>query len=998
VALVVTLMMMSILVMMVVGLAGVMRNEQAAARNLTYQVLAEQVAEVGARQGMTAVLTSTPAAGQMTATGPGWMLAGNTTRYLFSPAASAAQIKNLERIGTNSLILGLPTDLRGSIFAGWSNLSLPGQPTNRPIARYAWWVDDEGTKLNLNAVGSNNTNVFLPLLTNFPFSADWVFVTNFATGATNSTNAAQAQALRSRLQWLPTPEALKGSNFLNFTNSEVSGGTTNVLTEELYQGIQGQVTTWSSNADLTPWGTPKVNLADPAVTAAQIKAMLTANVWTNFVGLNRTLARKYGGGNVLAAQTGNAGDILMDQIVANVLSAAGRPLNITTNTNFSGPLDPFRHRNGIPSAPVGISQTPFLSEVAVSVSSRDQNTDPPQILVTIFFMVEVVNPWPTDSAAYSVEIHPRKIRFHMGLNLGFNPGPTYEPTTLPPNLAGIPFADGRGTDAGGQSGSQGVWVGPMTEFSANQASTPWPMNAPITGTFGAVPARSWRTTILSQTYTNIFPPGLNPAPANMAVDQAYVKIDKVLLKDTAANDQIVDWVTLDDFAQPGTTNVPGNYGTNYTTFFPSVLTNDLGQMNFSPSYSAAGPDFVTRPIDAVPTAVPAPGFSPANALGLAKNDPRVRFPTSAWGSTNQRQGSFPANSFPNHLLPWRRVAGAGVTPGAHNGAAFDAITTNATGISYLNPDPVPAGMTTVLDHPHFVGGYAVMPPPNGGGFRSVAQLGSIHTGLPWRTLRLQPTPAVELNTGQGPPDWILLDAFTAADPETLLPRVNVNALVTSLESSNSTNPGVPRSVTQFGAAGPPQTRPTPLLGPMGALRTSLSTTNTNALLSNGVVVSLLTNTNAVFSTNRFLQQIAASLGNALTNPNLGGSNWAAGSGWAARRTAQSNNFPRNGFALAGELLEIQGVADDGAAVGEDVVEGRLRGFLDMVTTRSDTFSVWSIGQGLVVVTNAAGNPVRTNVMGEVRKQTVFQREPVINAGVVTGYRLRTLYTRNHVVE
>ena len=49
VALIVTLMMMSIMVMMVVGLAGVMRNEQAAARNLTYQVAAEQMADLGAR-------------------------------------------------------------------------------------------------------------------------------------------------------------------------------------------------------------------------------------------------------------------------------------------------------------------------------------------------------------------------------------------------------------------------------------------------------------------------------------------------------------------------------------------------------------------------------------------------------------------------------------------------------------------------------------------------------------------------------------------------------------------------------------------------------------------------------------------------------------------------------------------------------------------------------------------------------------------------------------
>jgi hypothetical protein len=268
-------------------------------------------------------------------------------------------------------------------------------------------------------------------------------------------------------------------------------------------------------------------------------------------------------------------------------------------------------------------------------------------------------------------------------------------------------------------------------------------------------------------------------------------------------------------------------------------------------------------------------------------------------------------------------------------------------------------------------------------------LGSIHTGIPWRSLRLQPTSVTEL--AQGPPDWVLLDAFTVTDPTSFVPRINLNGQIISVQAANNPSPGVPAN-----SANQPQNRPTPLLGAMGALRTNLSTTNTNALLSNGVVVSLLTNTNAAFSTNRFLQ-VAASLSNALVNPNVAGSHWAAGSGWAARRAAVSSNFPSNGFALTGELLELRNVADD-TTVGEDIIEGRLRGFLDMVTTRSDTFSVWSIGQGLVVVTNSAGNPVRTNVMGEVRKQTVFQREPVINGGVVTGYQLRTLYTRNHVVE
>ena len=84
-------MMMSVLVMMVVGLAGVMRNEQAAARNLTYQVIADQMADLGARVAMAAVLSnSTGSIGRPAASGPGWMCINGTAVGLFLPTPPAS--------------------------------------------------------------------------------------------------------------------------------------------------------------------------------------------------------------------------------------------------------------------------------------------------------------------------------------------------------------------------------------------------------------------------------------------------------------------------------------------------------------------------------------------------------------------------------------------------------------------------------------------------------------------------------------------------------------------------------------------------------------------------------------------------------------------------------------------------------------------------------------------------------------------------------------------
>jgi len=979
VALVVTLMMMSVLVMMVMGLAGVMRNEQSAARNLTYQVLAEQLAEVGARQGMTAVLTSTPAAGQMTATGPGWILAGNTTRYLFSPASSAQDVKNLERIGTNSLILGLPAGVRGSIYAGWSNISLPNPSANTPIGRYAWWVDDEGTKLNLNAVGSNNTNLFLPLLTNFPFSADWVFV-DPATGQTNATNAAQAQALRSRLQWLPTPEALKGSNFLN-----VIGGINNLLREEDYHRIKGHVTTWSSNADLTPWGSQKLNLADPALTAAQIKAMLTTNVWTNVSGGNLTLARKYGGGITDTTNPGSFGDTIMNFIAADLQSMCGQPAAPTLNTNNPGNLSIFRHRFRLPLAPVGnqYSNTPtqrglhpYLTEVMASVDSFAGGSS---ITVTLYLQIEVFNPWGFDLPAnnFQLSILPRKFRFHVTTG-NKDAVPT---VTGPPNfltVTGTIWSDGDGVDPLlGLTGTLGCWAGPMIEDG-----NPWPIDSPITRNVPELPARSHTIVSVPLVWTLLFN-GVNP----VRVDQAYVMLDRVILE--SVGNTALDWVSLDDFSQ----------GPNYG-FGPAFYTRfaaDIGQMAFNRAtavYPAARRGTAYNRVG--PTQNQG-AFSPADAQGLGKYDPRVRLPNSVW--IEGALGAFFNNTYPVDWRAWYAV-GSGViaplprvtppvSPGNPNNALYSSLVNTlagATGVTGLGADPGTVGLVDLRDHPHFQPGYI---PING--FRSIAHIGAAHAGIPWRTLRLQPTPSAEL--AQGPPDWILLDAFTATNATTALPRVNLNGLAISLQGPNSTAPGAPvNSANQI------QARPWPLLGTMGALRTNLPSTNTNAFLSNGVVVSMVTNTNAILSSGRFLQ-IASSLSNVLSAPNQAGSGWAGGSGWAAYRAALSSNYPPNGFALVGEVLETSQLAHDGGTVGEDIVEGRLRGFLDMLTTRSDTFSVWSIGQGLVVVTNAGGNPIRTNVMGEVRKQTVFQRIPQFNAvGNVTGYQLQVLYTRNHVVE
>ena len=955
VALIVTLMMMSIMVMMVVGLAGVMRNEQAAARNLTYQVAAEQMADLGAREAMALVLSnSTSSIGFPTATGPGWMQvngpAGKREVDLFS-SNSAAQIKWLDRIGTNSLILSLPGATRGLIAACWTNVVTNGGNPNVPFGRYAWWVDDEGSKVNLNATGQN-TN-YLPFLNAFPIMGDWLFANPF-TLVTNSVSASRASALIARTNYLPTLESVKDTNLINPSD------TNNSISSSVYRQIKGGVTVWSSNVDLTPWGTAKLNLADltnttlypnPKAGMLAVKSALATNAFTNFFPAGQKRARKYGGGANTSTNLDNHGDLILQQIAANIMAAAGRPVTLTNGGDYFPPVgdnDARRHRNNLPLQVASHYIGPYLDQVRVRVDYRIQAQTNVEARLGIW--VRVVNPYNIGFDDWSLVVQPRKFIYGTVANGIIN----NETSTAP--LSGY---------VGHKTENQSpLWIGPqwnspILDKDKWKSDPTWPTSKKFSKTI-SVGSKSYSDTffdsIISYTVKAASPPATDPI-----VRYAYVMLDQVCLynKNDSDSFSLRDWLTHDDLAMEGLFRTQ----------------NDYGQFDFS---DAPGTGNGPLPINVTSFApLSTNDFAPATSLGVRRIDPQVRFPLSFW-----KTGDLPEDMGLMKTGGWNLRRGVGGIPKAWSkNASFDCVSTNGsvTGLAYLWPDPAP-GVTDVTNHPHFVPGYR---PTNG--FRSVAQLGAIHTGIPWRTLRLQPQPSVEMAAANGatnsPPDWVLLDVFSATNSASARAMVSLN--------------GYPRMYGGIATNedGTISTRALSVASLLGAA-SKIPVSDVNFCASNGIPTSLRSNS-TVFTD---IPGVAKNFTNVSTSPNQA-SVWPSVGAWGTYRQANSNNFPRNGFLLAGEILEVAGVAEDTSAnpvLGEDVLEGRLRSFMDLVTTRSDTFTVWSAGQGLVVNTNR-GN--RTNVMAEVRKQTVFQRIPMTNAsGVTTNYSLKVLYTRNHVVE
>jgi hypothetical protein len=371
---------------------------------------------------------------------------------------------------------------------------------------------------------------------------------------------------------------------------------------------------------------------------------------------------------------------------------------------------------------------------------------------------------------------------------------------------------------------------------------------------------------------------------------------------------------------------------------------------------------------AVLPALTAASFGPGNSHGVRKIDPQVRWPLPFWNTVGNNVGQLAGGGWPATAQAWTR-------------SLTMAQTLTNRFLGYLQPDPAP-GVTDITNHPHFTPGYYVT-----NGLTSVAQLGAIHTGIPWRTLRFQPQLPDERQVSNGatnsPPDWILLDLFTVTNPFlTNRPMLNLNSFTLGLAGNR---PG-PVSVVQGGRSNPP-IRTWAVLGALGVWTTNRY--NTNLLITNGIPP---TATNNLIAYRASLLGLVTNLQAAFVNPG-GATVWSSNSAWPLHRSGSTGaNLPTYGLGLRGEFLELRGMADDTNNVGEDVIEGRLRPYLDMLSTRSDTFSVWSVGQALA----SSGNT--TNVMAEIRKQTVFRRVPRFAGGQVAGYDLEVVYTRNHTLE
>jgi hypothetical protein len=931
--LVLTLLIVALLTVVVVGFNASTRTEQMAARNYSYQVVADQMADLATEQAVAslrAALTNAARSGYATAPGMLVPLGKSTPIGLYSSNFTRVSTPQSTDAEFASWITG-----RSSPRPGFQDVQSSVGGSNQVVGRYAYFVDDETTKISLNSasggIAAGGTNFF-----DRPFAIGVVPPLASAAGALSSyaaaTNVAspsyffvprQARALNGRATaadwdlWLPVLTTIQDTRLGVPFTSDVGG----------LSGV-------NSLGTLSPWGEERVNINQVAISDAGVneiaRALTNAKVDSLFTyqGEVRGFGFKYTN--------------LVPQIAANLLalrSAWWSPAYFNGGNNFAPPQE------ATPAFPLGHSADTYPPGFDVDswpltsgTSNQNDSGTPPATAGTLKKTFGIPQtyfgavPFPilteiSTSVAYGwTARNVMTVRVTCELEF-FNPYPIAY-TNTPTSTAGIvaqidkartlvrytddPSVDDqyRGPDGSNDRftphNDMPRWAG------APQVWDPWgarPMHpgqvqytgrilSPANGLrvvpFPSIRANGYATETLQFDFsfeeTNSSAYLGAPLPGETPV--VYTIIDSIrILQDTNNPRTIRDWVSGHDF-------------------FNALAERASGPAQFAiPVDPAPGGSFVaSSPTNPIPNgtaglavAAPQPGLS------MAKRDPRMRTPLAAgkeWYDEDQPS--------------WAWVANQGESLGAANPGLAPAAFAPGANVP-LPGDQDFAQNVLSASFPPMVGGrYPGL--LNSGAYRDASDIGKIYTGVPWRTLSLAAQTEGELRA-PAIPDWVVLDIFSVAEP----PLAPLVAAVPVNPNARGQASGGGFGLTERVAA-TMRSRSQPILGSGPAAQVA--------------------------------EQIANQRWSSSFLPPGSTNSWSS--------VRKDFGFPTNAILLASEIAEIAFVADFGAAPMLSTNETRLSGFYPLLSTASRFFSVFARGEA---VTSRRG---KNEIMAVSRKKTFLE--------------------------
>jgi Tfp pilus assembly protein PilX len=918
-AIVLTLIVIVMMTVLVIGFNAATRTEQMAARNYSYQEQANQMAMLAVNRGLE--LINSKIAGANAVTQPGQVFvpsSGATPLSSAAFAASGASVTNVniwqEDKGKTNYFISTNTDS-----AAFSAPLVVEKSGTNVMGQYAFWIDDDGSRLNLNAASSAGQRDFLP--TN---ARPLVLNGNVLPGMSVTIS----DAFSTLVQPESTSVSTNGWGYF-FTPRQITGladvGPAN-YNKMMFQIAGGPLSAPDYSSPISSVDLPPSGFLPTNGTWTVISNSLTKYVGTMFTNANLT---KYFGNHFLAKYGTN----FTWQMLANMSDAmlpastnafAGAVTNASANESMMESSQPASAPSPInnPSLPIpkyflGIRPAPFLNEVGVGVT---QTPEPPGIELGVWMQAELVDPYQSPENGTNTYVVFRMDQF--GATGSYKTNNVVEPFAV--SLSGWNW-NGRLTNS--QS------IGQSFALAANLTT-----NGAIITTNNAV-YFDFKITIGSAVTVRGLATNVPAIASNMVISNITVRPGLALLV-AATNDPNNrrslggnEVLTVRDWAAPA----------DFTSFTWS--TNEIAYLptNIPPRPSGQTLPLVTAlPTNCIFSNRPSsPGVTDTNPplmKSISKNDPRMRR----------------FSSYPPPVAPWASVAS---TLGANNANVdFDVTVTLTNTIAGqkhvvdLRSDRYSAG-GSIYNHPSFA---------KSSSWASPYELSKIHTGLPWRTLQFRAqnlSEATNANPAPVVPDWAFLELLKPG-PRTNVPPVRINV----------------NSACYPGAAG--QTNVATLLSnglARSAALVSLFTGFTNSGASSGLSAGASLSTSA--NSNTFYAKVASNAATmAFNTTNTASTNYDSqfGAQWASRRSS-NQYFPKTAYLLASELFEIDGIADN-PANDEAGMEDRARAVYESVTTSSDVFTIYAAG----FATDKQGNSIaEARVRAQVARDTTTGKFKIV---------------------
>lgn len=433
-SIVLTLLVIVMMTVLVVGFNAATRTEQMAARNFNYQEQANQLAILAVNKGLELLNTKASATSvSNTATQPG---------RLFSPSAKAVPLTSAFFGGSKTTNLNTWQNFvySGSTYTNYfistnqdpAAFSVPlveVKSGTSLIGRYGFWVDDDGSRLNLNAAGPAARADFLPTNSRSLAWSNTIFPNVTTTMRTDfgswiqPVNAADAG---NAWGWFFTPRQLSGISNLgtatyNSMMFQVGGGPLNWRPTNTYAlGSNGMATALDAAGDfLQPFGSYTSSLAslNSALDAAAGKLFRGSAYGTYFEQADG-FAAKYGAKG-------------LKQIIANINDAtksgasgaftgANTP-DMLTGTNTSGT------NTAVPSTLLALRPSLLMNEVAIG-AAYSTNAPAVKAEVQVWMTCELIDPYKTlQGSGYELRYKIASLKFNGTYMLDGSPVPFSNP-------------------------------------------------------------------------------------------------------------------------------------------------------------------------------------------------------------------------------------------------------------------------------------------------------------------------------------------------------------------------------------------------------------------------------------------------------------------------------------------------------------------------------------------------------------------------------------------